>query len=503
MASLVSVARTNALLAPIGTVLAIGASILVARWLGPENYVDYATVLSILSWLVLLGETGCNVGLQRYLAEAGVAHARRRLYDVLGWRRWGIVLLLALGLTAFGPIWAAHVPLPADRWGYWTFAIIGVLAGVMLQGQLATSALFASFRHVRAITVANAMTILRAAALGAVCVYFSEPLALLAALLVVACLEASLLHASAVKVFDDERSPLPSGMANAAQRHGLVGLVDKVSTALTGSSFLILALASFHGRAEIAVFAIATDMLQKLLAILLLPITNLVLPMLNDSRNDRERFVRQVERLGGGVVIISALAAGGVAAGIPVGLPLLFGNAYAGAVPIALLWLAPMFIEAVTRMIWGAALLTLDQRRWLLWFNVASGALSLLVVFAVAQAELLVVVIVIGLFRVTMSAVVLRRAAKSGLLPAGSRPLRIAMVAATALALSCIGQFALAEAAPLWRLVVGLCLYGITIAAALHFLPLIPDRSHEALRQLAGRYGPLFARLVPRYQTQE
>jgi O-antigen/teichoic acid export membrane protein len=272
---------------------------------------------------------------------------------------------------------------------------------------------------------------------------------------------------------------------------------------LTGSSFLILALASFHGRAELAVFAIATDMLQKLLAILLLPITNLVLPMLNDSRNDRERFVRQIERLGGGVVIISALAAGGLAAGIPAGLPLLFGNAYAGAVPIALLWLAPTFIEAVTRMIWGAALLTLDQRRWLLWFNVASGALSLLVVFSVAQAELLVVVIVIGLFRVTMSAVVLMRAAKCGLLPAGSRPLRIAMVAATALALSCIGQFALAEAAPLLRLVVGLGIYGITIAAALHFLPLIPDRSYDALRLLAGRYGPLFARLVPRYQTQE
>jgi O-antigen/teichoic acid export membrane protein len=279
--------------------------------------------------------------------------------------------------------------------------------------------------------------------------------------------------------------------------------VDKVSTALTGSSFLILALASFHGRAELAVFAIATDMLQKLLAIIFLPITNLVLPMLNDSRNDRERFVRQIERLGGGVVIISALAAGGLAAGIPAGLPLLFGNAYAGAVPIALLWLAPTFIEAVTRMIWGAALLTLDQRRWLLWFNVTTGALSLFVVFAVARAELLVVVIVIGLFRVTMSAVVLMRAAKNGLLPAGSRPLRIAMAAATALALSCVGQFALAEAAPLWRLVVGLAIYGITIAAALYFLPLIPDRSHEALRLLAGRYGPLFVRLVPRYRSQE
>lgn len=39
--------------------------------------------------------------------------------------------------------------------------------------------------------------------------------------------------------------------------------------------------------------------------------------------------------------------------------------------------------------------------------------------------------------------------------------------------------------------------------AASGVLPLIPDRSHEAPRLLAGRYGPLFARLVPRYRTQE
>lgn len=64
--------------------------------------------------------------------------------------------------------------------------------------------------------------------------------------------------------------------------------------------------------------------------------------------------------------------------------------------------------EAAVRMIWGEALLTIDRRCWLLWFNVASGV-----------------------------------------------------------------------------------------------LPRIPERSHEALRHLAGRYGPLFARLVPRYLTQE
>ncbi|MPZ57890.1 MAG: oligosaccharide flippase family protein [Rhizobiales bacterium] len=502
MSRMLNAARANVVLGPIGAVLAATTSVLVARWLGPDTYADYAMLLAVLAWLLLLGEAGCNFGLQRYLADAGQVHARRRLYDVLQWRRWGVVLVLVVAVSALGPVWAASLGLPSERWDRLTFGMVGVLAGVTLHAQLATSCLLAGFDHLRAMTTANVMTILRAAALGSVCVYFREPVALVAALLAAACIEAALLHVWAVRELHSERSPLPPGMANAAQRHGLVGLIDKITTAFTAAPFLLLVLAAFHGRAELAMFAVATDVLQRVLAVVFLPISNLVIPMLNDSRGDRERFVRQVERLGGLVTLVAAFAVAGLAAAIPAGFPLLFGAPYAGAVPIALMWLAPLFIEASIRMIWGHALLALDHRRWLLGFNVVAGISALLVVAAVAKADVLVAVAIVGTVRLAMAGGILVRAAHFGLLPAESRPLRVVAAAMVALTLSWLAQSAAADAPPLLRLSLGLGIFAATIAAALHLLPLLPKRSHEVLRQLAGRHGPLFLRLVPRYRAQ-
>ena len=500
---LVRVARANALLVPAGAVIGIATSVLIARWLGPETYADYATLLSILSWLLLLGESGCNTGLQRYFADVGKIHARRRFYDALQWRRWGLVFVLSLGLSLLGPIWAAHASLPLERWGPLTFGLIGILAGATLHAQLATSALFANFSHARAITLASVMMVLRAVSLGLVCIYFREPVALVVALLAVACVEAGFLHWIAIKQFSDERAKLPANIVNAAQRHGLVSLVDKISTAFTGGPFIILVLAAFHTRAELAVFAVASETLQKLLAIIFLPISNLVLPILNSSRDNPDRYVRQIERLGGAVTFMATISIGAIAAAIPSALPLLFGEAYAGAVPIALLWLAPLFIEAAVRMVWGASLLTLDQRSWLLVFNVVFGAVSLLAIFIFAHADLIVVVMVAGLIRIFGSGIVLMRAARCGLLPAESRPLRILAVTVAATVISWLGQSALPSAPHLWRLSAGMGIYIVIIAVALRFLPLFPDRMHEVLRSLAGPYGPQLARLIPRYWAQK
>jgi hypothetical protein len=100
-----------------------------------------------------------------------------------------------------------------------------------------------------------------------------------------------------------------------------------------------------------------------------------------------------------------------------------------------------------------------------------------------------------------MAMVILARAAKLGLLPAASRPLRIVVAAIVALALSWLVQFSLMQTSPLVQLSAGLAMFAVTIAAAVHLLPLIPERSHEVLGQIAGRYAPVFVRLVPRYWT--
>src|SRR4051794_5981645 len=174
MSLVVSAARANLVLGPIGFVLAVATSVLVARWLGPHTFADYATLLATLWWLTLLAESGCNVGLQRYLAEAATAHARLRLYYVLQLRRWCVVLALTVAVMALGPVWATWAELPAALWGSVTFGLIGVLSGVTLHAQLATSSLLATFNHAPVMTIANGMTVLRAAALCGICVYFRE-----------------------------------------------------------------------------------------------------------------------------------------------------------------------------------------------------------------------------------------------------------------------------------------------------------------------------------------
>ena len=170
MSLVVSAARANLVLGPIGFLLAVATSVLIARWLGPHTFADYATLLAVLWLLTLLGECGCNVGFQRYLAEAAGACARLRFYWVLQLRRWCVASALTVAVVVLGPVWAARAELPAALWGPVTFGLVGVLAGLTLHSQLAASGLLATFNHARAMTVANSMSVFRAAALG-VCLY--------------------------------------------------------------------------------------------------------------------------------------------------------------------------------------------------------------------------------------------------------------------------------------------------------------------------------------------
>ena len=351
MPTVLRAARANLLLAPVGTVLAVITSILIARWLGPETYADYATLMALVAWLLILAEGGCNAGLGRFLDEAGVLNARGSLYRALQYRRWAIALVLAISLIWIGPIWAQSAGLSEERWQPVSFIMVGLLAAVMLHGQLASNAMLTAFRHGRVLLTNQSMTIARALVLATLAGVLREPVALVAALLVLAAVEAWILHHAAVAQIGCKRDPLPPGMANTAQKHGLVALFDKLTTALSAGPFLLLVLAGVHGRGDLAMLAIATDLLQKALSIIGLPLSNIVMPMLNESRSDPERFRRQIARLGGLMTVLFALATGGIMTTLPLGLPLLLGASFKPAVLIAMIWLLPVFFESGVRMI--------------------------------------------------------------------------------------------------------------------------------------------------------
>ncbi len=497
MSGIRSAARANLLLAPTGTVLAVIASVVIARWLGPEWYADYATLMALVTWLLILGESGCNVGLGRYLHEAQAVKARESFYRALQFRRWAVSLALTIPLILLGPRWAEAAGLPLDRWQSVAFGLVGLLAGVMLHGQLASSAMITAFRHGRVLLLSQSMTIVRALALGVLAGLVREPVVLVSALLAVAMVETLLLHRAASMEFRLEQAPLPDGMVNAAQTHGLVALFDKLTTSLSGGPFLLLVLAGAYGRHELAMLAIATDLLQKAISIVGLPISNLVFPLLNESRVDTVRFRRQIARLGGLMTVLFAGAAGGIAVVLPLGLPLLLGQSYGDAVPIAAVWLFPLFLESGVRMIWGAALLTLDQYRWLMVSNVVLSVVSLLIILSARGVDLKILLVLLGLARIAICMILIGRAFRQDLVPPESRPLGIVVAAGVACALSWGTQALFAQALPTLRLVTGIATYLLVMLTLLRWLPLIPGPSHEALCQIAGKHMGLLLRFIP------
>jgi O-antigen/teichoic acid export membrane protein len=471
----------------------MAAAVVLARWLGPKLYGEYATILAMLSWLLLVSEIGCNAGMQRYYLEARDAGVRYSLYRVLQLRRWAVVA----SVTLSAGVVLSLAGEPSTPWKPVTIALIGGVAALTLHAQLASSVLLAGFGHGRTIVVASVMTIVRAAVIAIVCVFWSDPVALVSALAIPSGLEAAILHCLASKEFGTESTRLPAGMANAAQRHGLVGMVDKIGTQVSGPDFVILVFVGVHGPAEIAMFALATGMLQKVLSVVNMPLSNLVLPVLNSARDDRAQLVVQIDRLGAMAIIVNALAIGGLVTVIPAGVPLVFGEAYAEAASMAVIWVGPLFLEAAARMVWGAALLQTRAYRWLMTYNMASGALTLAIMATLASAELSTLVIALSLLRIGFVGAILLGAAQRGLFTASSIPVRIVFVVVMGAALSWLVQSSMSGWPRVWVLMAGITSYAAVVGVAVHFLPLIPQTSHMALRRLAGRYEWVFVRLVP------
>lgn len=489
-------ARANLLLAPVGVVLAVVASVLVARLMGPDLYAGYAVLIALLAILQLTTEIGCNVGYSRFQSEAAELSARYSLYRTLQFRRWCAAAFVGIALQLLGPIWLGKSGFSDMAWGWEHFALVAMLSAITLHGQLANAALMSAFQHKKMLMVSQAMMLLRAIAVCVVAVLFRSPEAIIVSLLIVAAVETWLVDRFAVLEFARERAALPGKIANSAQLHGMIALFDKITTALTGAPFLLLVVAGAYSRYEMAMFAVAADLLQKGLGVIGLPVSNLVLPTFNANRADKERFKLQIERLGGVSVVWFSVATMGVATCFPMGIPLLLGDAYRDAVVVAFVLLLPLMFEAGVRMIWGVALLTRDDYRWLSAYNFLFGLASLFVVFLIRGADLLVLLGLLGMVRVSMSCLLLLRARSLGLLPRNSRPVGIVLASMLCCLLAIWVQFESDELGDALRLAIGCAVYVLSVLGCLRILPLIPLPSYQVLCSLAGRHAGVVKRVL-------
>ncbi len=498
MSSFIGAARANLIIAPIGLVLSMVASIVVARQLGPEGYADYATILALVSWLLLLVEAGGNTGFARFLNEAGQADARATLYRAVLRLRWLLGACVIVALVALGPLWAAWAGLAPDRWSVTLFALIGLMAALGLHSQLAYYGLLASFMHRQALVISQGITVLRAGGICLVVVFVAESPAAIAALLVaVACVETAVFHRVTSRLFAAERAPLRPGMVTDSLRHGLVAVIDKITTAMGGGAFLLIVLAGHYGRAELAMLGIATDLLQKALSVAGMPVSNLVMPLLNARRDQPEQFRTAVARLIGIASLLLFAVLGGVAVFLPSGIPLLFGEAYRDAVALALWFLVPLFFESWVRMTVGSALLTLDRYRLLLGVNAVSIVL-VVVAFALTYDRGLTAIIVgQGLVRLIMGVAVLVVSQRAGLFRLAWLPGRALLLVCLAIALARLAETALpASIHPAAGLAIGLVTYSGVLLGLMRWALELDREFVDAIRRLAGRHSALVDRFV-------
>lgn len=498
MFSFISAIRANLIFGPISLILSLVASIAIARQLGPESFADYATILAFVSWGLLLFEAGGNTGFARFLNEAGRSRARLTLYNsLLLWRRI-LGLLVIVTLAIIGPYWVTGTGLSSDRWSITLFILIGLLVALGLQSQLAYYGLLGSFAHRKLLFYNQLFTILRAAGICLMVLFVTKsPIALATVLLAVACLETIVFNRQAMRIFVKEHEPLKTGMFLATLRHGLVAVFDKITTSMGGGAFLLIVLAGYYDRSELAMLGVATDLLQKSLLIPGFLVSNLVMPLLNVRRDRPKEYLTTVARL----VTISSLlffsVLGGVVLSLPLGLPLLYGEAYREAVILGMWFVVPLFFEAWVRMTAGSALLTLDRYRMIIGLNIATLFFVVVSLVFTYDLGLTLIVIMQGVVRIIMSVMILIFSSSSGLF-------RLAWLPWRALALVCLAYIIGYSAAtliylvthPIIQISIALLTYVAILLGFMRWVLELDREFVEAIQRLAGRHSAQVKRFV-------
>ena len=100
--------------------------------------------------------------------------------------------------------------------------------------------------------------------------------------------------------------------------------------------------------------------------------------------------------------------------GDPAGVPLVFGEAYAEAASMAVIWVfGLLFLEAAARMVWRGAVAN-SAYRWLMTSTWLLGALTLAIMATLASAELSNWSIALSLLRIGFVGAILLGAAQRG-----------------------------------------------------------------------------------------
>lgn len=471
MSPIVAAARINLLFSAGNIVIAALSSILVVRLLATDAYANYVTILAWITWGTLVGEAGIGLGFARFQKEAEALRARNTFYRKVLKYRLLFAVPLGLVIATIGPFWAHHRDLAETDWSLFVFVTIGAIVAVSLVGQLGYYALISSFRHGFALLVSQFSSLAKAFALVIVASVIPSPPIMALALLAISAISALLYSLKAIRLFENESSPIPNSIVVAAHRHGAITLLDKVTTAIGGGPFLLIVLAGVSSRAEIALLGLAVDFTQKVLAVTNIPMGNMVMPYLHhwEGTAGFNAAVKRVAILG---LLVFLPIMGAVILFVPLGTPLLFGQRYADAAVVVLALAIPMFVESWTRMIVGFSLLAMRDYKFMTALNIAQVGLSLLVLWLTAHLDIFLIVVFQGLLQIAICVALLTRAWQLTILDWAAAPLRLVFAVIFALMFGAFVQFGLLadSSASLFRICMGVLGYFAVLIICIRYL---------------------------------
>jgi len=480
-----------------GLLLSFVTSIVLVRSMPAGLYAEYGAVIAMIGVATLVFEAGANSGLTRYLADASRQAARGTFYRRMQLRRWMAGLACALVLLALGPIYARSTPFAHMAAQPWLFVLIGATVVMSLTKLLGHYGLLALFETRTALMRQQLFMLLRSAALATIALAGGTLSLLVVALLVIACIEALIVHRALWRIIGTERAPVPPGFVNRAQVFGLLTVFDKACAMLGSGTVILLLLAPRQPAIVIALLALAIDLVGKVIGLTVMPMGNLVAPYLSHTSDAAEAQATAVGRV---VKLSSLLYSFSIGAGVlllPWFVPAVYGTTYEGAGRLALLLLLPAAFENWIRGCCSPALLRNGLSRSLMKINVVQAVATITTFVLVRRQPVEVVIASVGGVRAAVAS--LNLLALRPLVPAGSYwvPFQGALLGI----LSCGVAYSWVSALPLpaaARALLQIASFAVVFCMGLRWVVFRDRDTLHLAHRIAGGRARLLSWLLPR-----
>jgi O-antigen/teichoic acid export membrane protein len=488
MPSIVSATRANLVLAPVGMVASLVATVVLVRALPPAVYVDFMSIHAIILTVTLIAEGGVSAAFMRYMPEMHAAGAARTLYRATMRRRLLSSVIAAAVVMLAGPIWARISNLDPGVWTLRLFAIISATVILALVQSVPYYGLLGLLHHGEAGSFLHASTLLKAIAVAIAGALGASVFVLASIHLIVSVLTVLPLTMRMEWLVKEQNGPVSKEVLRDSVHYGLASTVDKLTSWAGSTAVLLIVLAPAFSREALAPLAIAGDIVLKTLVVASMPVSSIVVPFLSQTIA-RGRSLREALGLAcrtTNLIFMPAIAA--LISLAPFAVPLLFGVRYGEAVPLLIIIAIPTAAESWVRFVIVPGLLAVQQYRWLVLMSIIEAVAVLLVALLSPLMTLRMVVAGVGIVKLAYTGAVLTIAATRRLLPMRLAPRGMVLSAIGAGGLAW-GAAVLANHGAVVGMAVAATVFGIVLAIATRLLVCIDGEVHDMIRAAAGRFG--------------